>query len=181
MGGKASKISRNIPTRATPGWAGARTDSGALNAANRAASAEKSKAIEMDSMDPHFMAKLNRLGPVKVDHHMQTISTDTNVKNMLRSRDISEEQASSTSATPNRLLAKSLMNVLEERKWLKSREDCIALAGQFGIDVQTLETLSRTVNSPSVAEGSVQRLQSDGGEERTTMLAVWKEPRFSRK
>ena len=30
-------------------------------------------AIEQDAADPHFLQKLNQLGPVKVDHHMQTI------------------------------------------------------------------------------------------------------------
>ena len=29
-------------------------------------------AVEEDSRDPHFLAKLNHLGPVKVDHHMRT-------------------------------------------------------------------------------------------------------------
>lgn len=30
-------------------------------------------AIERDSQDPHLLANLNRLGPVRVDHHMQAV------------------------------------------------------------------------------------------------------------
>jgi hypothetical protein len=30
-------------------------------------------AIERDGADPHFLANLNKLGPVRVDHHMQAI------------------------------------------------------------------------------------------------------------
>lgn len=29
----------------------------------------------MDARDPHFMQKLNQLGPVKVDHNMSVIKT----------------------------------------------------------------------------------------------------------
>lgn len=28
-------------------------------------------AIERDAMDPHLLANLTKLGPVRVDHHMQ--------------------------------------------------------------------------------------------------------------
>ena len=30
-------------------------------------------AIERDAADPDFLSNLSRLGPVKVDHHMQTV------------------------------------------------------------------------------------------------------------
>jgi hypothetical protein len=30
-------------------------------------------AIEKDAQDPDFLANLSRLGPVRVDHHMQTV------------------------------------------------------------------------------------------------------------
>ena len=32
-------------------------------------------AIDMDARDPHFMQKLNQLGPVKVDHNMTAVKT----------------------------------------------------------------------------------------------------------
>jgi hypothetical protein len=31
--------------------------------------------IQQDSKDPQFLSKLNQLGPVRVDHHMQTVRT----------------------------------------------------------------------------------------------------------
>jgi hypothetical protein len=30
-------------------------------------------AIEKDAVDPDFLSNLNRLGQVRVDHHMQTV------------------------------------------------------------------------------------------------------------
>lgn len=31
--------------------------------------------IQRDARDPQLLANLNRLGPVRVDHHMQTVRT----------------------------------------------------------------------------------------------------------
>ena len=36
-------------------------------------------AIEKDSRDPQFMANLSALGQVKVDHHMATFKTVSNL------------------------------------------------------------------------------------------------------
>jgi hypothetical protein len=30
-------------------------------------------AIEKDAFDPHFLASVQKLGPVRVDHHMRTV------------------------------------------------------------------------------------------------------------
>lgn len=92
MGGSSSKVARKLPTKAKPSWAGARSE-GAQPARPSPVMASEVKdkgpdlpfhaltlnqfpsAIEMDARDPHFMQKLNQLGPVKVDHHMATVRT----------------------------------------------------------------------------------------------------------
>ena len=43
-------------------------------------------AIERDAADPHFLANLNKLGPVRVDHHMQAIRPVSGCQSLLPPR-----------------------------------------------------------------------------------------------
>lgn len=90
---------------------------------------------------------------------------------MLHSRDISEQQASSSTQTQNRILAGSLYQLLEDRKNVQSRAELANLAKSYGIDESVLEGLTRTINSPSVAEDSRRVVTDEAGEERTIALA----------
>ncbi|OBZ75621.1 hypothetical protein A0H81_04497 [Grifola frondosa] len=135
------------------------------------------EAIERDSMDPQLMANLNRLGPVKVDHHMQTVRPAAgSTHHMLQARLQSEVEARSSRPTHNHLLASSLFDLLEERKTVTSQRELEELAKNYDMDISKLVGLARCVNSPSVAEGSVVRTVDRNGVESITMTAAWVDP-----
>ena len=88
---------------------------------------------------------------------------------MYRMRHVAEEQAVSAKPVHNRLGASTLSSLLDDRKLVTSRSDLERLAAKYTIDVSVLERLARTVNSPSIREGSVVRTVSDDGQETITM------------
>ncbi|KIJ17365.1 hypothetical protein PAXINDRAFT_73792 [Paxillus involutus ATCC 200175] len=183
MGSATSKTARKLP-KEKPSWAGSRTPStsGAAPEASRPrhkiplAFESKNEAIEADAKDPHFLSKLNRLGPVRVDHHTQTLRAASDVQNMYRSRMQSEAEASSTQSTRNRLLASSLSELLEARKSMTNPAELETLAKRYKIDVEKLQELCRVVNTPSIDENTVVRTTAKDGEEILTMTARWVEP-----
>jgi hypothetical protein len=67
------------------------------------------------------------------------------INHMHRSQLQSESQASN--ATPNRILASSLIDLLDEKK-STSHDALETLARKYDIDIQTLKNVSRFVNSP---------------------------------
>jgi len=93
MGSSASKAARKYPEAIgkAVGEHGIKKPSVPPQAAARLAESHKSEGgyglfdsaskltnlsfidIERDSADPHFLSNLNKLGPVRVDHHMQPI------------------------------------------------------------------------------------------------------------
>ncbi|KII89023.1 hypothetical protein PLICRDRAFT_40675 [Plicaturopsis crispa FD-325 SS-3] len=197
MGGAPSKAARKLPKRAdTPSWAGARPAPapnvnpgvGTSRPVKPLASETKNKDIEADARDPHLMANLSRLGPVRVDHHMQAFRPGDAAANTLHAaRAQSEAEASSTRPTRNRLRASALNMLLEERKsaLLEQRQSASSsatlnalkeTAESYDMDAATLERLARYVNSAGVAEGSVSRVVGEDGVERVSMEAAWIEP-----
>jgi len=183
MGGAASKSARQLPKTAKPTWAGARTPNPGEAQPPKApfprASETKDEAIERDSRDPQFMANLSKLGPVKVDHHMQTIRPAAdNTQRVFRMRLQSEAQARSPQSTHNRLLASSLLDLLQERKSVTSHEEMRRLAERYDIDIAKLESVARIVNSPSIDEGSITKVVDEDGVERITMKAAWVDPKL---
>ncbi|KAH9854057.1 hypothetical protein C2E23DRAFT_80170 [Lenzites betulinus] len=183
MGSAASKPARKL-AKTAPAWAGARTSNPAAQVPPRATipqasetKNDKNEAIEQDSKDPHLLANLSKLGAVQVDHHMQTFKpAAAQVQHLFQTRLRSEDQARSARPPHNHLVAVSLMDLLEERKFAHTRKEIDGLAEKYDIDPDKLERLARHVNSVSVSPDSVNRWVSDDGTERTTMLASWKEP-----
>jgi len=175
MGGAASKVSRRLPTKPQQSWNGARDIPQQQNVRQALASETKDTAIDMDARDPHFMHKLNQLGPVKVDHNMSAVKTGLHMKNMLHSRDVSEQQASSSTPTRNRILAGGLYQLLEDRKGVQSRTELTSLANSYGLDEAVLERLARSINTPSIAEDTRRVVTNDEGDERMTVMAKWVE------
>ncbi|KAF8610224.1 hypothetical protein BDV93DRAFT_601269 [Ceratobasidium sp. AG-I] len=186
MGSSASKATRKLPTKAQPSWAGARTAQPLPEQFRTAkqpetlASDTKDSQIESDSKDPHFMTKLSQLGQVRV-HNPQLgdrvrPQSDRSF-NLIRAREASEQMAASPSTVPsNRVLALSLSDILDERKSASSSAEIAKIAGNYGMDVQTLERVARFVNTPSIAPQDVTRTVGKDGEEKMTMLASWSEP-----
>ncbi|KAI0943838.1 hypothetical protein AcV7_001819 [Taiwanofungus camphoratus] len=177
MGGASSKPARQFP-KTKPHWTGARTENApSPRPTLPKASETKNEAIERDSRDPQFMANLNQLGPVKVNHHMQTIRPAADrTQRIFQARQQSEAEARSSQSTHNRMLAASLHELLEERKSISSMEELNKLAKRYDIDITKLQSVARFVNSPSVAEGTVKRTVGDDGAERITWNAAWVKP-----
>lgn len=92
------------------------------------------------------------------------------MRNMLHSRDVSEQQASSSTPTRNRILAGSLYQLLEDRKNVQSRAELASLASSYGVDESILERLTRTVNTPTIAEDTRRMVTNEAGEERMAVL-----------
>ncbi|KAF8883432.1 hypothetical protein BD779DRAFT_1626304 [Infundibulicybe gibba] len=202
MGSTPSKAVRTLPKRTkTPSWASTRTDVDlSMNTApNARASERKTQEIDDDAADPHFLSNLNRLGPVRVDHHMEAtrphprvLSQARDTARLFKSRAQSEYEASASHSTRNRLHAPALSELLDRRKAAKSRRDIELLANEYNIDIEQLERLARFVNSPSVQAGTAIRSVAENGEESLTMTvssfldtssraqclqAVWVQPR----
>jgi len=182
MGGASSKAARKLPKRVeTPTWAGSRTNPNSpkspLPDIHRA-SETKDEAIEKDSRDPQFLSNLNRLGPVRVDHHMQSYRPDDHINRMYQTRAQSEAEATTSNATRNRILSSTLSDLLERRKNATSNKELEILANKNGMDLAKLESLSRFVNSPTIGEGTTVRVKDENEDELITSTAVWMEPPF---
>ncbi|KAI0340521.1 hypothetical protein BDW22DRAFT_1359916 [Trametopsis cervina] len=183
MGGASSKAARQFPKSTTkPTWAGAHTPEPGVRLPVQAnqppealrASETRTEAIEQDSRDPHFHAKLTQLGPVKVDHHMRTYQPAVDhAKHLYETRRRSELEARSFQASRNHVLATSLSELLEECKSVKSRQEFEKLALRYDIEPAKLENLRRLVNNPVVDPSTVVKTVGDDGEERITMKVVW--------
>ncbi|CAE6461654.1 unnamed protein product [Rhizoctonia solani] len=184
MGGSASKSARKLPTRTQPSWAGART-SQPLPEQFRTSKPEvmtsetKDSHIEHDSKDPHFMANLSQLGQVQVPNPQlgQRLRSQSDRSfNMIRAREESEQMAASNTMPANRILALSLSDLLDARKSARSTKEIGEIAKSYGMDVQTLQSVARFINTPSVDPKNVTRIVGKDGEEKTTMVASWSEP-----
>ncbi|KAI0049673.1 hypothetical protein FA95DRAFT_1588093 [Auriscalpium vulgare] len=181
MGSTPSKAARSLPktsARAPPAWAGARTP-GPSDPQLASHARQPLATIRQDSRDPHLLANLSRLGPVRVDHHMQTVRTqEADVSRLFNSRAQAEQDAAGANTPRNRLWGYALDQLLEERQSVGTREEQSQLAERYGMDAAKLESLARYVNTPSIPEGSIVRVIGKDGEEKITMTASWKEPSF---
>lgn len=184
MGGAASKATRQYPKSSKPSWAGTRA--GEIPAPSQAkpppfpkASESRTAAIEQDSKDPHLAANLRQLGAVNVDHHMKTVRpAAAQINHAFQQRLQSEQEASSSRSTHNRLLSLNLTDLLNERKDITSQEGLEKLAKKYNIDASKIESLSRFVNSPSTDQDSLKRAVGEDGVETITMKAMWVDPVF---
>ncbi|EIW60309.1 uncharacterized protein TRAVEDRAFT_165007 [Trametes versicolor FP-101664 SS1] len=182
MGSAASKPARRLAKTAPPGWAGARTPNPAEHApsprpAVPLASETKTEAIMKDGGDT-LLANLQKLGQVRVDHNMRTIKPAAEQAQRIHdSRLLSEDQARSSRQPHNRLVAASLTELLEERKYAPTPKALEELPKKYAIDSDKVERLARYVNSVSVHPDLVKRWVSEDGAEQTTMLASWVNPK----
>ena len=88
---------------------------------------------------------------------------------MFESRARSDSEASAAHPTRDRLLASSLSELLDARKSVSSCEDLEDLANKYDIELSTLESLGRFINSPSVAKGTSIKTIGEDGEEHVSM------------
>ncbi|KAI0818910.1 hypothetical protein BC629DRAFT_685685 [Irpex lacteus] len=182
MGSASSKATRQL-SKTKPTWAGARTPApseagvqlpkqttGNLPPESHRASETRTEAIEEDARDPHFLAKLNHLGPVKVDHHMRTYQAAAgHAQHVYETRRQSEVEARSFQPSRNHVLVSSLSDLLDECKASKSSQELEVVARRYDVEVTTLERLRNSVNNPTVDPSTVTKVVGEDGEERVTM------------
>lgn len=92
------------------------------------------------------------------------------MQHILRSRDVSEQQATSHVATKNRMTAGMLFDLLEQRKNISSRDELLDLAKRYDMEVDVLERVATFVNTPSTVADSLRKILEDDGRERITTL-----------
>lgn len=92
------------------------------------------------------------------------------MQSLLRSRELSEQQASSSKSTHNRLRAGSLAELLHDYRSDRSPARLQATADKYNVDKAVLERLVSVINNPSHNQGSVERTVGEDGQERITTL-----------
>ncbi|KAI5479600.1 hypothetical protein MNV49_003337 [Pseudohyphozyma bogoriensis] len=144
------------------------------SSSSQGASYSKTDAIKEDGHDPTFMKNLGALGQVYVPPAPSISRSPNTMLNILSSRSTSE--AATESSTVNRPSAQSLSNLLDERKSLTSRAEMVALAEEYAIDVELVDSLGRFVNAPSLAEGGKVTPDMSDPDMEDTQLAKWVDP-----
>lgn len=91
------------------------------------------------------------------------------VNRTFQSRLQSEAEARSTKAIRNRLLASTLIDLLNRRREVKSLDELKELADRYSIDFDKMENLARFVNSPSIDQDSIKRSVDEDGVEKVKM------------
>ncbi|THU99334.1 hypothetical protein K435DRAFT_499211 [Dendrothele bispora CBS 962.96] len=182
MGSASSKAVRKLPKHPDPSWSASRATAPSKSSKSLKQSPIAEERRTRDSGDPHFLANLNKLGPVKVDHHMQSVQPAQKTREMLESRLQSEREAFSMqpSESSNRVQAPTLCFLLDKRKSTASKRDIQDLASKYGLKVEKLESVARYVSSPSIQSGSIVKTVGQDGEEKVSVTAVWIEPSFSK-
>ncbi|KAJ3564476.1 hypothetical protein NP233_g8269 [Leucocoprinus birnbaumii] len=192
MGSSASKAARKLPKRAEPPtWAGKRTPgptdvppAGVTReqVREKLASEHRTEAIEQDARDPHLLANLQSLGPVKVDHHMKPTRPEPAASNTARlfqaryrhEQDLEATRQSSRQAGPStQLNTTQLVNVLNARKGAADPEAVKNVTREMGIDFGKVERIARFVNTPSVSKEGVRTTVDNMGNEQTIAKAIW--------
>lgn len=126
------------------------------------------------------MAKLNTLGPVRVEHRSQVTQRANHSQAVHRSRIQLEAETTNTQVTRNRLLATAMSDFLDARKSLTTKTELESLAAQYHIDADKLQELCSHFNSPSIDESTIVRKPNESGEEAVTMMARWVDPALQR-
>ncbi|GAA6023829.1 hypothetical protein JCM10207_005387 [Rhodosporidiobolus poonsookiae] len=139
----------------------------------------KSDAIKRDAQDPTFAANLASLGQVRVPGKGQAaFRTDNAMLNILAERQRAEEAAEqfgygSRTNIRNQLSARTLANLLDERKEAKTPQELDELAREYGMDPEVVAQVARFVNTPSLSKIE---LPTTDPNETPKKLAVWVDP-----
>ncbi|KAH9989776.1 hypothetical protein BJV77DRAFT_669814 [Russula vinacea] len=158
------------------------------------ASESKDEEIQRDAKDPHLLANLSRLKPVHVHHHRLPTEAKDHVRELFELRARAEDEAVGARTPQNRLHVSSLVALLEERRDTvvgaggssMTAAAVRQLAEKYGMDVERLERLVRSVNVPYVREpplgdgagvGTARYVRdAESGEDVVVKEVEWKEP-----
>ncbi|PWZ00493.1 hypothetical protein BCV70DRAFT_199772 [Testicularia cyperi] len=166
----------------------------------------KSADIMRDAYDPQFLQNLSRLGQVKVPKNatnyeptdqmlrilhareqasMESLQNIENFGSASRSTGSSQKDVSS-SHRPARVSANTITLLLDDRKHCETRADLEKLAVEYDLPLETIETLGRYYNSPTMGEeirdddSTRQEDRANRQDERgpPKVYGVWVEPTF---
>ncbi|GAA5979194.1 hypothetical protein JCM11641_008457 [Rhodosporidiobolus odoratus] len=146
------------------------------------ASEGKSEAIRRDAEDPSFAANLASLGQANVPGKGQAaFRTDNPMLNILAQRQQAEEAAEahgygSRTNIRNQLSARTLANLLDERKEAKTQQELEEIAREYGMEPNVVAQIARFVTTPSVSNIE---LPTTDPNETPKRLAVWVDPKVS--
>ena len=87
----------------------------------------------------------------------------SNTTHLFESR--SKSELSSSQPTKNALHAFILSDLLDKRKSVHSKQDIEALSQQFGVEIDTMDRLTRFVNSPSIDSSRIRPAKGKSEEE----------------
>ncbi|SPO23275.1 uncharacterized protein UTRI_01953 [Ustilago trichophora] len=167
------------------------------------ASETKSADIMRDAYDPQFLQNLSRLGQVKVPKNATNYQPTDQMLRILEAREkatldninsadfLSSSSSSSapakTPSGPPRISANTITLLLDDRKHCETRKDLERLAVEYDLPLETIETLAKYYNSPTMGEEvrdetekMKQEDQANRQEERAPpkVRAVWVEPKL---
>lgn len=169
------------------------------------ASETKSADIMRDAYDPQFLQNLSKLGQVKVPKNATNYQPTDQMLRILEARErsnldnvqsadaLSSSTPSSTRATKAsnaspRISANTITLLLDDRKHCESRKDLERLATEYDLPLQTIETLAKYYNSPTMGEEVRDEAHEDGRQEDQAnrqderappkVRGVWVEPKL---
>ncbi|SNX83102.1 uncharacterized protein MEPE_01808 [Melanopsichium pennsylvanicum] len=135
------------------------------------ASETKNADIMRDAYDPQFLQNLSRLGQVKVPKNATNYQpTDqmlrilearerANLDNLNNAEALSSLSSSSSTISPAkkssaqpRISATTITLLLDDRKHCESRKDLERLAVEYDLPFETIESLAKYYNSPTMGE-----------------------------
>ncbi|GAA5820713.1 hypothetical protein JCM10212_000838 [Sporobolomyces blumeae] len=144
------------------------------NRGQGSASETKSQQILHDARDPDLARNLQMLGQVKVPGKglASTLHTDNAMLGILQERQRVDDAVAAGVSTPNELSARSLANLLDDRKTATTQEEVDQVATDYGMDPKLVEELARHINAPSIS----MVLPSNDPDEDERRLAKWVDP-----
>ncbi|RSH84601.1 uncharacterized protein EHS24_006125 [Apiotrichum porosum] len=138
-------------------------------------SGEKDANILKDGMDPQFLAKLQQLGPVDLNRAEKLVRAPVRAQRTLAAR---RDEYTNPSATPpaGTVTAQMLGHLLDTLKTLPAGADPTPYYQQYNLTAEDLAGVRRWINSPSVSEETVARVddaQAQTMEQLVELKGVW--------
>ncbi|TKY87171.1 hypothetical protein EX895_003848 [Sporisorium graminicola] len=162
------------------------------------ASETKSADIMRDAYDPQFLQNLSRLGQVKVPKNATNYQPTDQMLRILEAREranLDNIESADALASPNstrtkpsgppRMSANTITLLLDDRKHCETQKDLDRLALEYDLPLQTIESLAKYYNSPTMGEevrdeSTEQQDQANRQDERAPpkVRGVWVVPKL---
>ncbi|KAH8833553.1 hypothetical protein DL96DRAFT_1577500, partial [Flagelloscypha sp. PMI_526] len=164
MGGTSSKIPAKFPKlpKTPSGQVSPRAPS--VHPTGLRAAEVKNEDIRLDGADPHLLANLRKLGPVAVDHHMQTIKTQAQtIGKGFEAWTRSEDEVASGQLSRNHLRESRLSNFFKEYNKASDPAQLESIAKSYNMDLTVASNLVQYVTTPTIdTASSTSAVQKEG-------------------